>query len=567
MLHNNVPIMTIFRILKKTSIILLSSCLVVGCDQDSSSSLPVEELQTIRPNILLILADDLGYSDIGAFGGEISTPNLDALAMGGVRMTNLYAAAACSPTRSMLMSGVDNHRAGLGNMIELRKSNQEGKLGYEGYLNHDVVSIATLLKDAGYHTYMAGKWHLGYEDDQSPMARGFEQSFALLNGAGSHFDHSPASKVLEKAIYRENEKLIDLPEDFFSSEYYTDKMIEYLKSNENDGKPFFGYLTFTAPHWPLQAPDDYIDKYKGKYDSGYNVLREERIQRMEELGIIEADVDMTSSSEKGTLNWNGLSPLSKQIKSREMEIYAAMVDNMDYHIGRVVDYLGATAQRDNTLIIFMSDNGPASGRINRSPNRPQSWIDANFDTSFENMGKKGSYTYYDTHWTEAGVGVSRLFKGHPTEGGINVPGIINYPGKLENLKGEISNELMTVLDLAPTFLELAGTEHPGTEYKGRTVIPHVGKSAASFINGTSNTIHDEKYTMVWELFNRIGIRNGDWKMTKIPEPIGTGKWELFDLKNDPGETKDIKANHQEQFQKMIKVWDDYVVENGVVLGE
>lgn len=538
---------------------MVATFLLLGCDQDISPSIMMEEPQAKRPNILLILADDLGYTDIGAFGSEISTPNLDALAAGGVRMTNLYAAATCSPTRSMIMSGVPSHRAGLGNMIETRTPNQADQPGYEGYLNHDVVSIATLLQDAGYHTYMAGKWHLGYEVDQTPFARGFEQSFALLNGGGGHFDDSLGYHNYEKTIYHENEKVVELPEDFYSSQFYADKMIEYLKIGENDDQPFFGYLTFTAPHWPLQAPQEDIDKYAGKYDEGYNVLRGKRIQRMQELGLVEPGVKIQPSYAPDTLDWNGLSLETQKIKVREMEIYAAMVDNMDYQIGRVLDYLDQSGQRENTLIIFMSDNGAQA-----SFSAPQDWLDAHFDTSYENMGKKGSYVGYDTHWTEMSSGISRLYKAFPTEAGIKVPGIINFPGKLENLKGELNDEFMTVLDLAPTFLELAGTSHSGTKYKGRDVFPHVGSSAAPFLNGSSDTIHNEDYIMVWELRNRIGVRNGDFKMIKLPKQYGTGDWELFNLVNDPGETTNIRDQHPEQLQKMIKAWDDYVIENGVV---
>ncbi len=554
--------MIIFRISNKASILIASIFLLMSCDQDTSSSLPVTEPQVKRPNILLILADDLGFSDIGAFGSEISTPNLDTLAADGVRMTNLYAAATCSPTRSMIMSGVPSHRAGLGNMVELRKPNQMDKTGYEGYLNHDVVSIATLLRDAGYHTYMAGKWHLGYADDQSPKARGFEQSFALLNGGSGHFDNSPPNPRVKKVIYRENEQLVDLPEDFYSSQFYADKMIDYLKTGENDDQPFFGYLTFTAPHWPLQAPQDYIDKYAGKYDEGYNVLRERRILKMQELGLVDPDAKVQASYVPATLDWNSLSADTKKIRSREMEIYAAMVDNLDYQVGRLLDYLDQSGQRDNTLIIFMSDNGAQLG-LSTSPD----WVEANFDTSYENMGKQRSFVYYDAHWGEMSGGISRLSKKFPTEGGIKVPGIINFPGRLENLKGGLNDEFMTVLDLAPTFLELAGTSHPGTTYEGREVLPHVGSSAAPFLNGTSDTIHDEDYIMVWELFNMIGVRNGDFKMIKVPKQFGTGDWELFNLASDPGETTNIRDQHPEQLQKMIKAWDDYVVENGVVLGE
>ncbi|MBT5072110.1 MAG: arylsulfatase [Kordiimonadaceae bacterium] len=551
----------------KISGLTLLTFILMSCDQNGLSSSTSEEQLAKRPNILLILADDLGYSDIGAFGSEISTPNLDALAMGGVRMSNFYAAATCSPTRTMLLSGVDSHRAGMGTMEGQQKSNQLGKPGYEGYMNQSVVSVARLLQDIGYHTYMSGKWHLGYEDDQSPKARGFEKSFALLGGGGSHFEVKLRTSRMDNASYRENDQLVDLPDNFYSSEFYADKMIEYLKSDEGDEQPFFGYLTFTAPHWPLQAPDDYIEKYHGRYDDGYNVLKENRLKKMQQLGLVRSGIKTLPSTEPDTLDWNGLSADVKKIRSREMEVYAAMIDNMDHQIGRILEYLDKSGRRENTLIVFMSDNGAQRGSVGNNPRFAQSWIDANFDNSLENMGRKGSYVYYDTHWTEASTGISRLMKGFPSEGGIKVPGIINFPGKLEELNGGISDQFMTVLDLAPTFLELAGTKHPGTTYKGREIFSQIGTSAAPFMNGTSTTIHGVDDTVIWELHNQIGLRSGDWKMLKIQKPNGTGDWELFNLADDPGETNDIQSAHPEQLQKMIKAWDDYVIENGVVLGE
>mgnify|MGYP002640146306 CR=1 FL=1 len=538
---------------------------LVGCQNDPSPK--IETQPSKRPNILLILADDMGYSDIGAFGGEISTPNIDQLAAGGVRMSNLYAAATCSPTRSMILSGVDNHRAGMGTMANNQTAKQLGKPGYEGYMNYNVVSVAALLQDAGYHTYMTGKWHLGNTEQLSPKARGFDQSFALLQGGAGHFDDTTMFSAFDKAWFRENGKRADLPDHFFSSEFYTDKMIDYIKTNQNDDQPFFGYLAYTAPHWPLQAPQDYIDKYRGKYDDGYNALKEKRLLAMQELGLVKPDVKIIPSYTPETADWNGLSEQDKKNKSREMEIYAAMVDNMDYHIGRLLDYLEKSGQRDNTLIIFMSDNGAAGADNGKNKAFPQQWIDANFDNSYDNLGKIGSYVYYGPHWAEASAAPSRLFKGFSTEGGLKVPGIINFPGKLEKYKGQINNQFMTILDLAPTFLDLAKTKHPGTNYKGRKVIPYTGKSAAAFLNGTSDTVHGDQYTMAWELRKRASVRKNDWKMLKMPKPHGSGDWQLYNLKDDPGEVTDIKIENPEIFQEMLKAWDDYVIENGVIMAE
>ncbi len=274
--------------MQKTLISIIIVLLLSACENQGGEGSPNQNTNIdTRPNIILIVADDMGYSDIGSFGGEISTPNLDELAAGGVRLSNFYAASTCSPTRSMLLSGVSNHKAGMGTMFGDQAPNQLGQKGYEGHMNFKCGFNLLLLKDAGYHTYMTGKWHLGYEEELSPKARGFEQSFVLLNGGAGHFDDSPLENTYDKASFRDNGLYTSLPDDFYSSEFYTDKLIEYIDNNQNDGKPFFGYLAYTAPHWPLQAPDEYIEKYKGKYDDGYNNLKERRLQSMVNLGLTE----------------------------------------------------------------------------------------------------------------------------------------------------------------------------------------------------------------------------------------------------------------------------------------
>ena len=250
------------KLLLSTAIVLLLS----ACDQSPEENSTNSVNEETRPNILLIVADDLGYSDLASFGGEISTPNLDELAAGGIKMSNFYAASACSPTRTMLLGGADSHVGGMGTMYNDQAPNQLGQPGYEGYMNMDVVTVSSLLQDAGYHTYMTGKWHLGYEDDQSPASRGFEKSFVLLQGGSGHFDDAAMTVDHDTSWFREDGVMTGLPDDFFSSEFYTDKMIDYIQSGQEDGKPFFAYLAYTAPHWPLQAPDDYRDKYKVEID-------------------------------------------------------------------------------------------------------------------------------------------------------------------------------------------------------------------------------------------------------------------------------------------------------------
>jgi arylsulfatase A-like enzyme len=552
--------------MKKVLALYLTSLLLVACSEaqiEVNVAVPTET----RPNILLIVADDLGYSDIGAFGGEILTPNLDALAAGGLKMSNFYAAAACSPSRTMLLGGADSHVAGMGTMFNDQAANQLGQPGYEGYLNHNVVTVSSLLLDAGYHTYMTGKWHLGYDDDQSPAARGFERSFALLQGGAGHFDDSAMTVDHDTSWYREDGVRTELPDDFFSSRFYTDKILEYIRSGEDDDKPFFAYLAYTAPHWPLQAPAETIDKYRGQYDDGYDALAEKRLMSLEQIGLIERGHIAPEQAYPETESWNNLSDEQKKIDAREMETYAAMVDNMDYHIGRVLNYLDASGQRDNTIVIFISDNGAQGFGPGMARAFPQDWIDENFDNSFENIGKINSYAYLGPHWARASTAPMRMFKGFSSDGGLKVPAIISYPGKLEARSGTFINQFTTVLDLPATFLDIAKTKHPGTSYKGRQVHPYTGISILPFLNGESEIIHEPDDVVAWELNNSRAVRKGDWKIILLPGRFGTGDWELFNIKNDPAERIDLSKAEPEKRSEMIAEWEKYARNNGVIIAE
>ena len=311
----------------------------------------------LRPNILLIVADDLGYADLGCYGGDIKTPNIDLLAKQGILFTHFHTSPLCAPTRSMILSGNDNHVAGMGSMFSVEGTPRAGKPGYEHHLTNRIVTIAQLLKDGGYQTFMSGKWHLGSQDNYIPYAKGFEKSFALMNGAADHFNSSQILST-EPSQYREDNLIVPYPEGSFSTDVYTNKMIGIIEHAQKD-KPFFAYLTYTAPHWPLQVPADYIDRYKGKYDMGYDSLRVLRFSRQKAAGIVPGDAVLRARNPSIRL-WTKLTPREKKIESRKMEIYAAMVENLDDHIGKLIQFLKKSEQFDNTVIVFMSDNGAAA---------------------------------------------------------------------------------------------------------------------------------------------------------------------------------------------------------------
>jgi len=535
----------------------LDASFTASLQEDAGGLADGGSIARTRPNILLIMADDLGYSDLGAFGGEIETPNLDALAAEGRLLTSHYTAATCSPTRAMLLSGTDHHLVGLGSMAELLAPEQVGKPGYEGYLNERSLSIAELLRDSGYHTYMAGKWHLGLSEDKSPRAWGFESSFVLTQGAASHFAPRPGAPTpADTGAYRENGVAVQVPGDFFSTNFYTDKLIAYLEGHRGDSKPFFAYAAYTAPHWPLQAPDDFIDRYRGRYDAGYEAIRNQRLARQKQLGIIAQDFQPNAGLPSSDTNptWDELTAEQRKVEARRMELYAAMVDNLDYNIGRLIQYLKRTGQYDDTFIFFQSDNG-AEGS--------QGYPDTGADNRYENLGRVGSNVIYGKRWAEVSATPFRLYKAFSTEGGVTVPAIARLPkGNRSQPKFE---GLSHVSDLAPTFLELARAAEPGSTYKGRAVHPITGHSLLPVLEQRAASVRAPGEVLVDELFGRRYVRRDQWKLTWLDAPWGSGGWSLHDLAADRGESIDVAAAHPEVFNALTGEWEKYATRVGVVL--
>jgi arylsulfatase len=526
-----------------------------------------ESARSGKPNILLIVADDMGYSDIGCFGGEVKTPNLDALAQRGMRATNFYVGPTCSPTRSMLLTGCDHHVAGFGNMEEYLGPKQKGRPGYEGHLNDRVVSVGKLLRDAGYHTYWAGKSHMGYEPAQWPAAMGFERDFTLLQGGGSNWSDmmypNPTHPHLNFIF--NGKPLEKLPDDYFSTKAYADFIIKCVDEHKDDSKPFFGYLSFQAVHSPFAAPDDWLDKYKGVYDKGYDAIRAERLARMKELGIVGKN-SVLAPRLPNIPAWGKLTTEQQKLSARRMEIYAAMLANMDFHIGRVLDHLKELGKLDSTLVVFLSDNGAEPTELAQLVElvfneQAKKWFLANFDTRPESWGRKGSVCDYGAAWAQVGSTPLRFYKAWTAEGGIRSPVIVAGPGVKE---GVVSPAVMHVTDLVPTFLELAGVRYPSG--KDKKLSPLLGKSIVSLLAGTVENVRGDQDWIGEELFGNRAIRQGDWKLCYILKAAGgTGEWELFDLKTDPGETHDLSKQEPGKAKELLTLWDEYVKQNGVLL--
>ncbi|KAJ5111379.1 alkaline-phosphatase-like protein [Penicillium argentinense] len=574
-----------------------------------------------RPNFLFILADDLGFSDIGCYGSEIQTPNIDRLASEGIRMLNHHAAAACSPTRAMLLSGTDAHLGGLGVLIEYKQNaigakRYSGKAGYEGFLNNDVATLPEILSDNGYFTALSGKWHLGLRASHGPRERGFQKAFAMLPGCCSHYAWEPVQERFPlggSPIHTENGTKVDIqpnksedPNGFYSTDEYTNRLIQYLedRSPEEKSKPFFGFLPYTAPHWPLQCSKSRRDKYKGVYDDGPYALRERRLNRLTEMGIIEESV-VPHGVETTTQNvgeWDELTAEEKKLSSRAMETYAGMVDSMDVNVGKVIEYLKKIGEYDDTFIVFMSDNGAEGAAMEAIPvmgEKITTAIHQYYDNSLENIGNYNSFTWLGPLWAQASTAPSKLFKGFPSQGGILVPCVVKPPTNtfLPSFSpGSFNRSFTTVMDYLPTFMELAGLSQPESKkttvqlttgtvtrqmssFRGKVVHAIRGKSWIPFFaRGTKEEedemwyIHPSSEPIGWELFARGALRKGDWKIVHISKAnggvgVGDDGWELFNVVEDPGETKDLADENPGKLKELLNHWDEYVVECGIVWGE
>ncbi|KAH8893560.1 putative arylsulfatase [Thozetella sp. PMI_491] len=542
-----------------------------------------------KPNFLVLVADDLGFSDTSPYGGEIETPNLMKIAKEGLKMTNFHTAASCSPTRAMLLSGTDSHIAGLGAMAEdmaMFPDVFKDRAGYEGYLNQRVAALPEILQDNGYFTLMTGKWHLGLTKERGPHARGFEKVFTWLPGAGNHYAHEPQLHGLEERPQRflrpvqhnlwmkdgEFIRQSEVPKDFYSSTSYTDYFINFLRDRtvEQKEKPFFGFVAYTAPHWPLQVPLKYRAKYKGWYDKGPRELRERRLQSLIAGGLVPEDVEPAPLHTLGTGSWEELSPEEKTISSRAMETFAGMVDCLDENIGRIYDYLKESGELDNTFVVFMSDNGAEGALLEAVPilngMKFEEVLDRFYDNSLENIGNYNSFVWYGPQWAGAATAPSRGVKKCATEGGIHCPCIVRYPPILKDIDS-INNTFTTVMDILPTVLELASIPHPGTRFRDREVAVPRGHSWLDLLvrpRDDSLSIYESDNEIVgWEQVGIAAVRKGNWKAIWMPPPRGEGRWELYDLSTDLGEIHDLSRQEPEKMREMIEHYETYFHETGM----
>lgn len=527
------------------------------------------------PNILVIMGDDFGFSDIGAFGSEIKSPNLDALAKQGMILTNYHTQSVCSPARVEFLTGVDNHIGGIGTMYENIAPNQVGKPGYETYINNRVITVPELLRDAGYHTLMAGKWHLsgsGAKNGTFPSQRGFEDEFSLLESGAQHFN-SGIYYAGGHVTFEHNGKIVPRPDNTtYSSDLYTNIMMNQIKKFHSDGKPLFMYLAFQVAHSPFQAPQSYIKKYEGVYNVGYDKIREQRFEKQKELGIWPANMTLPERLPAAQV-WEGLDLKTRAVDAKILAVHAAMIEETDYNIGKVISLLKSLGMYNNTLIIFTSDNGssepfPATNLATTGITTEQANAFAmKFNNSLTNIGNSDSLVNYADWGAIPSVSPFSWFKATQGEGGVRPPFVIKVPGVSTNqTHPKIIDAFVHVNDMAPTMLDYAGVQPPGPTYKGHTVHPIMGKSIKPLLEGKVVSIHAADEPVAQEMFNNTVVWMGPWKAEKLfGEPFTDGKWHLYNIKTDIGETTALDSEHPDILQKMISAYDKYAKDVGVIV--
>lgn len=512
-----------------------TACLLA---QPGASAAPVQE----KPNIIVILADDMGYSDLGCYGGEIETPNLDTLAANGVRFASFYNASRCCPSRASLLTGLYAHQAGVGSMIEDR-----GLPAYRGKLNRNCVTIAEALKSAGYATFMVGKWHVGGEDfSVPPWERGFDHSLSAK--AGGFYYGGKKGKKGAGPLWLDGRNLPaecpELPEDWYSTDVFTDYSIRYIDQALDEKKPFFLYLAHTAPHFPLQAPESVVAKYRGKYMAGWDKLREDRYRRQIASGLIDPSWPLSPASEARPKDeevpaWDSLDEAAKQRSDRIMALYAACVDRMDQSVGRIVEELKKRGALDNTLIIFLSDNGgsgegPVLGKLNQGP--------------------RGESAFCGLAWARLQNTPFRYHKHYSHEGGVATPFIVHWP-KGVSQHGTIIRDRAHIIDLMPTLLDAAGADYPAT-FGGEKITLMEGTSLLPAFSGKPLA---RKKALFWEHNNNAAVREGDWKLVRTSR----GPWELHDMATDRTELRDLAAAKPAMASELESKWNAWAERVGV----
>ncbi|MFN7164534.1 MAG: arylsulfatase [Hyphomonas sp.] len=484
------------------------------------------------PNFVVLLIDDAAFMDLGAYGGEARTPNIDTLAARGALFTRYYSSPLCSPSRAMLLTGMDNHLTGVATIPEVLPREHEGQPGYTMRLEPGVATLAERLKPLGYRTLMTGKWHLGSGKGDLPKAHGFDRSFALDASGADNWEDKSYMPFYADAPWYEDDVAASLPDDFYSSEFIVDRMLTYL--GEGDAQaPFFAYLAFMAVHIPVQAPPEFTANYAGVYDAGWDATRTARWERAKDRGYVPAEAALAPMP-ASFRPWDSLPPEEQALYAARMQTNAGMLEAMDHHIGRLVDHLKSTGQYDNTVFVVTSDNGPEPTRGDTDP-RLKFWMGMNgYHLDLEGMGEKGSWGFIGPEWAMAAASPHDKFKFLGSEGGIRVPFILSGTGIGEG--GRVDARAY-VTDVAPTLLALAGGAPDPDGAK-----PMTGRSLLPLLRGETGFVYGPDDAIVIEVSGNAAVIKGDYKLTRNQRPHGDARWRLYDLSKDPGETTDLSAS-------------------------
>ena len=505
-----------------------------------------------RPNIVIIFADDLGYADIGSFGSEINTPNLDKLADNGIRFTQFYNGARCCPSRASLLTGLYAHQAGVGQMVY----RNDGP-GYLGYINEQSVTLAEVLKSAGYKTLMTGKWHVGHKEGQWPTDRGFDRFYGIHKHVDSYYKALKGCEVYldDSLLISANETPVNHlnPEqEWYTTDVFTDYAIEFIKEESDDEKPFFLYLAYNAPHFPLEAPLEDIKKYEGTYMEGWNKRRKEKLERMKQMGVLPAGTELSPSE---NAIWDTIPIEDKKELDFRRAIYAAQIDRMDQNIGRLISYLEETGALDNTLIMFLSDNGSSAEAGTEENMYGMNWPE-NQRENFEEWRKEGGWSVSQGRaWANLSNTPFRLYKRWTHEGGISTPFIAHWPEVIKQ-KGAITDQLGHIIDIMPTLVEATGAIYPA-RYKGNTITPQEGKSLLPIFRGEQREGHEAVF---WSHMGNNAVRMGKWKLVLAQGGEG---WELYDMSIDRTELNNLASENPVMVEKLKSYYDAWAKRSNV----
>ena len=511
--------------------------------------------QDSRPNILLILFDDVGFSDFGAYGGYARTPVIDALAQDGVVLSRFYSSPFCGPSRAMLMTGMDNHQVGMGTLVETVTPEMRSFPGYSMTWEAHQKTLASLLSDAGYQTFVTGKWGIGKTGVNLPNKFGFDRSYVMDATGGSNYDASPYLPGYDDVDWFEDGEPVTLPKDYYSSRSLVDKLIEYVDGSDRD-KPFFGFLSLQAVHIPVQAPTSYIDGYNGVFDAGWDVMREEKLKRVIERGLVPPTTKLSTTPETHRA-WEDLSEEDRTISAREMQVNAGMLEAADANIGRLLEHLEARGALENTIVIVTSDNGAEAAETEFQGALQTAFLEGvklieGLDTSYDNLGQPGSLTAIGPEWAAVSSAPFDLYKFYSSEGGLRVPLVIAGP---KITATGIVNAPIHVADLAPTLLDAAGVPYDADDFYGRSALP--------VLTGAAETSYSDKEGFGFEVSGNAALYRGNWKITRLSAPLGDSQWRLYDVSTDPGETTDLSADNPQLFEEMKAEYKAYSQAVGV----